>query len=83
MPLPRLCRSRRGIIAVAALRILCRNRQNILAQSNAFNLAQMLMAPVTLFQNDGQFGVMPSNEYDGEEETVIHIYYTFELGSAQ
>jgi hypothetical protein len=52
----------------------------ILAQNNAFNLAQMLMAPVTLFQNDGQFGVMPSNEYDGEEETVIHVYDPFEIG---
>ena len=28
----------------------------ILAQNNAFNLAQMLMAPVTLFQNNGQLG---------------------------
>ena len=54
----------------------------ILAQNNAFNLAQMLMAPVTLFQNDGQFGVMPSNEYDDDEETVIHIYDPFEIGSA-
>jgi hypothetical protein len=54
----------------------------ILAQNYAFNLAQMLMAPVTLFQNDGQFGVMPSNEYDGEDETVIHIYDPWETGSA-
>ena len=58
----------------------------ILAQNNAFNLAQMLMAPVTLFQNDGQFGVMLSAEYDGEEETVIHVYDPFdeplEIGSA-
>jgi hypothetical protein len=44
------------------------------AQNNAFNLAQMLMASVTLFRNDGQFGVMLSQEYDGDEETVIHIY---------
>ncbi len=43
----------------------------ILAQNNAFNLAQMLMAPVTLFQNDGQFGVMPSAEYDGDEERSL------------
>ena len=58
----------------------------ILAQNNAFNLAQMLMAPVTLFRNDGQFGVMPSQEYDGDEETVIHVYDPFEdlfeVGSA-
>jgi hypothetical protein len=42
----------------------------------------MLMAPVTLFQNDGQFGVMPSNEYDGDEETVIHICDPWEIGPA-
>ena len=58
----------------------------ILAQNNAFNLAKMLMAPVTLFQNDGQFGVMLSAEYDEEEETVIHVYDPFdeplEIGSA-
>jgi hypothetical protein len=53
-----------------------------IAQTNAFNLAQMLMAPVTLFQNDGQFGVMPSAEYDGDEETVIHIYDPWEICSA-
>lgn len=48
-----------------------------LAQNNAFNLAQMLMVPVTLFQNDGQFRVMPFAEYDGDEETVIHVYGPF------
>ena len=42
----------------------------------------MLMTSVTLFQNDGQFGVMPSAEYDGDEETVIHIYDPWEIGSA-
>ena len=54
----------------------------ILAQNSAFNLAQMLMAPVTLFQNDGQFGGMPSSEHDGEEKTIIRVYDFFEIGSA-
>ena len=49
----------------------------ILAQNNAFNLSQILMVPVTLFRNDGQFGVMLSTEYDGDEETVIHVYDPF------
>jgi hypothetical protein len=52
-----------------------------LAQNNAFNLAQMLMAPVTLFQNDGQFGVMSSAEYDGEDDTVIHVYDPWQIAS--
>lgn len=53
-----------------------------LAQSHAFQLAQTLMVPVTLFQVDGAFGVMLSSEYDGEEETVIHDYDPFECGPA-
>ena len=50
-----------------------------LAQDHAFNLAQTLMVPVTLFQVDGAFGVMLSSEYDGEEETVIHDYDPFDI----
>jgi hypothetical protein len=32
-----------------------------LAQSHAFQLARTLMVPVTLFEVDGEFGVMPSD----------------------
>ena len=45
-----------------------------LAQNNAFNLAQTLMVPVTLFQVEGEYGVMVSSEYDGDEDTVVHEY---------
>lgn len=52
-----------------------------IAQNNASNLAQMLLAQVTLFRNDGYFGVMPSAEYDGEDDTVIHVYDPWQIGS--
>ena len=35
-----------------------------LAQNHALSLARTLMVPVTLFEVDGQIGVMPSAEYD-------------------
>ena len=49
-----------------------------LAQNHAFNLAQTLMVPVTLFQVDGEFGVMVSSEYDGDDGTVVHEYDPYE-----
>lgn len=53
-----------------------------LAQDHAFNLARILMVPVTLFQVDGEFGVMVSSEYDGDEDTVVHEFDPFECGLA-
>jgi len=51
-----------------------------LAQHHAFSLAQTLMVPVTLFQVDGEFGVMVSSEYDGHEDTVLVEYDPYEHG---
>ena len=45
-----------------------------LAQSHAFQLARTLMVPGTLFQVDGEFGVMPSDELDDADVVVIHEY---------
>ncbi|WLB24826.1 hypothetical protein [Bradyrhizobium japonicum] len=46
-----------------------------LAQNHAFNLARTLMVPVTLFQADGEYGVMPSDEIDeGDGLDIIHEY---------
>ena len=46
-----------------------------LAQNHAFNLACTLMVPVTLFQVDGEYGVMPSDEIDeGDGLDIIHEY---------
>ena len=35
-----------------------------LAQNHAFQLASTLMVPVALFQVDGEYGVLPSDELD-------------------
>ena len=52
-----------------------------LAQSNAFELAQTLMVPVTLFEVDGVYGVLPSDELDDADVVVVHEYdpYQFSL----
>jgi hypothetical protein len=47
------------------------------AQQRAWNLATTLMVCVTLFQTEGGFGVMPTSEFDGETDTVIHEYDPF------
>ncbi|MFN3674163.1 MAG: hypothetical protein ACK4VM_19850 [Bosea sp. (in: a-proteobacteria)] len=47
-----------------------------LAQSHAFQLARTLMVPVTLFEVDGEFGVMPSDELDDADE--LHVIHEFD-----
>ena len=54
--------------------------QNLsLAQSHAWNLAKTLMVCVTLFQCDGGFGVLPTDEFDGDPSSVIHDYDPFAI----
>lgn len=53
-----------------------------LAQNHALDLARTLMVPVTLFEIDGEICVMPSAEYDGEEDAIINEYDPFAFGSA-
>ncbi|ARM90837.1 hypothetical protein GGE16_005856 [Rhizobium leguminosarum] len=53
-----------------------------LAQNHAFDLARTLMVPVTLFEIDGEIGIMVSDEYDGDEDAIINIYDPFAYGSA-
>ncbi|MCJ2032069.1 MULTISPECIES: hypothetical protein [Methylorubrum] len=45
-----------------------------LARSSAYHLAQSLMVCVTLFVTDGGYGVMPSDEFDGDPASVIHEF---------
>ena len=40
------------------------------AQKLALNLAGTLMVCVVLIQVDGGYGVMPADEFDGDEEMV-------------
>ncbi len=41
------------------------------AQQHAFQLARILMVPVTLFQVDGEFGVLPSDELDADDDLDV------------
>ncbi|MCM2438734.1 hypothetical protein HGO34_03250 [Agrobacterium vitis] len=50
-----------------------------LAQNHALDLARTLMVPVTLFEIDGEIGVMPSAEYDGDEDAIINDYDPWEI----
>ena len=50
-----------------------------LAQRSALSLAKTLMVCVTLFKAGTGYGVMPSSEFDGDPETIVHDYDPFEL----
>lgn len=45
-----------------------------LAQRSAWSLAKTLMVCVTLFKAGSGFGVMPSSEFDGDPESILHEY---------
>ncbi|WP_413712567.1 hypothetical protein [Rhizobium sp. Rhizsp82] len=46
-----------------------------LAQSHAFQLSCDLMVPVTLFEVDGEYGVLPSDEIDADDDlAIVHEY---------
>ena len=46
-----------------------------LAQSHAFSLSRILMVPVTLFKSGDEFGVLPSDELDDEDDLeIVHEY---------
>ncbi len=49
-----------------------------LAQEFAYSLATSLMACVTLFRSEGGFGAMPTAEFDGQAESVLHVYDPFD-----
>jgi hypothetical protein len=49
--------------------------QNLtLAQDHAWNLAKTLMVCITLFESDGGYGVLPSDEFEGDPASVIFDY---------
>jgi hypothetical protein len=47
-----------------------------LAQSHALQLSRDLMVPVTLFEVDGEYGVLPSDEIDADDDLAIVHEYT-------
>ncbi len=42
-----------------------------LAQSHAYALSRTLMVPVTLFKSGDEFGVLPSDELDDDDDLEI------------
>jgi hypothetical protein len=49
------------------------------AQARAWNLATILMVCIVVFQaGNGEFGVMPSAEYDGDPAAIVHEFDPFQ-----
>jgi hypothetical protein len=44
------------------------------AQEVALHLATTLMVTVILFKTDLGYGVLPSDEFDGDPATIVHEY---------
>ncbi len=53
------------------------------ARSHAFQLAQTLMVPVTVFRSNGAFGVLPFAELDDGEAELIAEFDPFETRPAR
>ena len=52
--------------------------QNLpLAQQHAWSLAKTLMVCITLFRGECGYGVVPSDEFEGDAGLVIHEYDPF------
>ncbi len=47
------------------------------AQRRAWNLATTLMVCVILFQVEGGFCILPTDEFDGDVETIVREYDPF------
>lgn len=51
-----------------------------LANMRGWNLATTLMICIVVFQaGNGEFGVMPTAEYDGDPAAILHDYDPFEI----
>ncbi len=50
-----------------------------IAHARGWNFAITLMICITVFQaGNGEYGVMPSAEYDGDPATIIHEFDPFQ-----
>lgn len=48
-----------------------------IAQRYAWSLARTLMVCITLFHTGENYGVMTSDEYDGDPSNIVQIYDPF------
>ena len=50
-----------------------------LAQSHAFQISRDLMVPVTLFSVGGEYGVLPSDEIDADDDLeIVHEFFPWQ-----
>ena len=47
----------------------------VLAQNHAFQLARTLMVPVVLFRSGAEFGVLPADELDEDDDVEVLAEY--------
>ena len=45
-----------------------------LAQNHAWSLARTLMVCITLFRGEDGYGVVPTDEFEGDTASIIHEY---------
>lgn len=50
-----------------------------LAQDRAWNLATTLMVCIILFKAGDLYGVVPSNEFEGDPDTIVREYDPFAI----
>ena len=48
-----------------------------IAQRHAWSLSQTLMVCVTLFHTGNDYGAVPTSEFDGNADSVVHEYDPF------
>ena len=48
-----------------------------IAQRHAWSLARTLMVCITLFHTGENYGVMPSDDYDGDTSKIVREYDPF------
>lgn len=51
------------------------------AQQLAWTLATSLMACITLFKAADGYGVLPTADFDGPQESIVHEYDPFDVMS--
>jgi hypothetical protein len=52
-----------------------------IAHARGWNLATRLLVCITVFYaGNGEYGVMPSTEYNGDPATIIHEFDPFQTG---
>ena len=75
VPIPVLQGSHRAGIGPLPVELFKMSHDLVLAQNHAFQLARTLMVPVVLFLSGDEYGVLPADEIDDEDDVeVIHEF---------